>query len=188
MPAQRSKTHMISDSNRADSQDLGPPSARTQPNPEDEQDRMENPLAANGSLSLVEESIRKQSALHGGSEIENYNSVFEMEVGKPLTIGDYAKWKKADDDLPVGSIGEVIGFKKNGRIRLRFSPEKTYSFRTKNVLRASMVEVAAYKKQVAAGWPTDPRGCAGWQRANPERVLAFPADAMAGRKTRAEVK
>ena len=41
------------------------PRARTQPNPKDEQDRMENPLAANGSLSL-EESIRKQSVDHGG--------------------------------------------------------------------------------------------------------------------------
>ena len=105
--------------------------------------------------------------------------------GKPLLKGDYAKWKKADDDLPAGSIGEVIGFKKNGRIRLRFSPEKTYSFHTKNVLRASEVEVTAYKKQVAAGWPTGPPGCAA---PDPEQVLAFGVDAMAGRKTRAEVK
>lgn len=49
--------------------------------------------------------------------------------GGVLSIGDSVVWNKSDDDVPEGSVGQVIVQKDNGRFRVRFADGKEFNFK-----------------------------------------------------------
>jgi hypothetical protein len=59
----------------------------------------------------------------GGGKLDR-NEFFKFVMANKKTAsfraGDVAVWLKSDADVPAGSEGVVLGFKANGRVRLRF--------------------------------------------------------------------
>ena len=46
-------------------------------------------------------------------------------------------WSKSDNDVPVGSVGQVILQKDNGRLRVRFADGKEFNFKTEELQKVS---------------------------------------------------
>jgi hypothetical protein len=57
--------------------------------------------------------------------------------GGALSIGDSVVWSKSDNDVPEGSVGQVILQKDSGRVRVRFADGKEFNFKPEELQKVS---------------------------------------------------
>jgi Ca2+-binding EF-hand superfamily protein len=100
-------------------------------------------LEEQSGIIMKAKAVMDEADLTGGGKLDR-NEFFKFVLAHKMheagaasfRSGDVVVWLKADEDIPEGSKGIVLGFNANGRVRLRFKQlNKEFSFKPAELVK-----------------------------------------------------